>query len=131
MRSERRKISTIFTEFVCGHIQIFVLVCALLISGIGTVLYNSNDHEVTLVVTDKERIHSNSKKDYYLIYGTDDTGETTVLKISDLLIKGKFNSSDLYQQLEEGKTYTVSVSGHRIRIFSEYPNINKILITAD
>ena len=48
-------------------------------------------------------------------------------KITDLFFKFKFNSTDIYNELEIGKTYKVKISGFRIKIFSEYPNINKII----
>ena len=48
-------------------------------------------------------------------------------EISDLLFKGKFNSTDLYNQLEVGKTYKVKTTGKRIHFLSMYKNINEIL----
>ena len=47
-------------------------------------------------------------------------------KIDDLLLLGKFNSTDLYAKLEVGKAYRIETTGYRIRFLSEYPNINKI-----
>lgn len=43
------------------------------------------------------------------------------------MFKGKFNSTDIYNALEIGKTYKVETSGKRIHFFSMYPNINKII----
>jgi len=43
-----------------------------------------------------------------------------------LFFKGKFNSTDLYNQLEPDKKYKIETTGNRIQFFSLYPNINKI-----
>lgn len=47
-------------------------------------------------------------------------------KITDLFFKFKFNSTDLYNELEIGKTYKVKISRFRIKLLSEYPNINEV-----
>lgn len=47
-------------------------------------------------------------------------------KITDLFFKFKFDSTDLYNELEKGYTYKIKISGTRIKILSEYPNINEI-----
>ena len=52
-------------------------------------------------------------------------------KITDLFFKFKFNSTDIYNELEIGKIYKVKISGFRIKIISEYPNINKIIETKE
>ena len=98
-----------------------------LIACIGSIiLFNFNDHTVTVTVTDKERIAQNNDS-RYLIYTTmKDTGETLVLENTDNLLRLKFNSSDLYAELEEGKTYDVTVVCIRLGIFSWYENIIRI-----
>ena len=107
---------------------VFALVALLaLIACIGSIiLFNFNDHTVTVTVTDKERIVQNNDS-RYLIYTTmEDTGETLVLENTDNLLRLKFNSSDLYAELEEGKTYDVTVVGIRVGIFSWYENILEV-----
>lgn len=47
--------------------------------------------------------------------------------IEDLIFKGKFNSTDLYNKLEIGNKYKIKTTGRRIHFLSMYPNINKIL----
>ena len=54
------------------------------------------------------------------------TEEGEVYKITDLLFKGKFNSSDIYNELDIGKKYKVEITGVRIPIFSMYKNLNKV-----
>lgn len=48
-------------------------------------------------------------------------------KVTDLFFKFKFNSTDIYNNLDIGKTYKVKISGFRIPFLSEYQNINKIV----
>lgn len=79
-----------------------------------------NEETVTITVKDKERVvDRDGEEARYLIWS--DTGET--FENVDTLIKGKFNSSDLYGQLERGKTYDCIVHGWRNGFFSMYRNI--------
>lgn len=87
----------------------------------------SNDHTYTVTITDKERVttqvaegQTDSK---YLIYGEDKNGKTYVFEDTDTLFRGKFNSSDVYGALKEGKTYELTVIGFRVHIFNWYENI--------
>lgn len=87
----------------------------------------SNDHTYTVTITDKERVTTQSAKDNidskYLIYGEDENGKTYVFEDTDTLFRGKFNSSDVYGALKEGKTYELTVIGFRVHIFNWYENI--------
>ena len=117
-----------FCTIVMRKKIVFALVALLaLIACIGCIiLFNFNDHTVTVTVTDKERIVQNNDS-RYLIYTTmEDTEETLVLENTDNLLRWKFDSSDLYAELEEGKTYDVTVVGIRLGIFSWYENIIRI-----
>ena len=84
-------------------------------------IYRSTVEERTFTVKDKERIVK-SESSYYLVW----TEEGEVYKNDDSIAFLKFNSSDIYGQLEIGKTYTAKVAGWRIRILSMYENIIKI-----
>lgn len=57
----------------------------------------------------------------YLVFTNNEVFENT-----DSFLFMKFNSSDLQNQLEPGKDYTVLVAGWRIPLFSTYRNIIKI-----
>lgn len=46
-----------------------------------------------------------------------------VFEDSDSLLYGKFNSSDFFNNMQVGKTYTFQVIGWRIPFASDYPNI--------
>lgn len=80
-----------------------------------------NNQEKVITVTDKY-IKRNGKTDIYLVVDED----KNTYKITDLFFKFKFNSTDLYNELEKGQTYNIKTSGFRVKILSQYPNINKI-----
>lgn len=111
-----------------GAIEIvFSIIVVIIILGIiGVAIYFETveyQNEETIEITVKDKyIKRNGDTDLYLV--ATEEGET--YKISDLLFKGKFNSTDLYNQLEIGKTYKVEITGVRIQFFSMYKNINKI-----
>lgn len=77
------------------------------------------DHECIATVTDKER-HEDG---YYLIFGTDLKGNTIVLKNGDTVLRGKYDSSNMYQKIEENKTYKFHLNGYRSEFWSLYENI--------
>lgn len=111
-----------------GNIEIIVGVIfgTIILGLIGLAIYFSTieyQHEETIGITVKDKyIKRSSDDDIYLVVG--DNGET--YKIEDLLFKGKFNSTDLYNQLEIGNKYKITVTGLRLQYFSMYKNINKI-----
>ena len=80
-----------------------------------------NNQEIEITVNDKY-IKRSGETDIYLVV---DENKNTY-KITDLFFKFKFNSTDIYNELEIGKTYKVKTSGFRIKVLSEYPNINKV-----
>ena len=77
-------------------IALIIVVC-LIVVGISscTACTSFNDHTYTVKVTDKERIQ-NAKGSYYLIYGFDESGNSKVFQNTDTLLRGKFNSSNIY-----------------------------------
>jgi hypothetical protein len=46
-----------------------------------------------------------------------------VFKDTDAFWFGKFSSSDLFNQLADGRTYRCEVAGRRVHITSSYPNL--------
>ena len=82
----------------------------------------SNRREIVATVTDKDVKNSNGESKYLVFTKTSD-GETAVFEITDALFAGRFNSSDLYAEIEIGKTYKFDVGGTRNELFSWYPNI--------
>jgi hypothetical protein len=99
---------------------ILMIVLAVIIL-IGYISLSFNDHTYIIEVTDKERVnYSDGGK--YLIYGTCND-DTIVLENTDALLRGKFNSSNIYAEIEVGKEYEVTVVGWRIPFLSTYENI--------
>ena len=80
---------------------------------------------VVSTVTDKN-VKRYSNGDQYMIYTIDDEGRSHVFKDTDYLPLLKFNSSDIYAEIQIGETYKFSVRGIRIPILSSYQNIYKI-----
>lgn len=84
----------------------------------GSAVYQyGNVHNVTFKVNDKVS-HQSGNSSTYLIYT--DKG---VYSDSDSVLHGKFNSSDVYGQLQRGHTYDCKVHGHRVHVMSWYENI--------
>lgn len=110
-----------------GDKFIVIVYTLILILGLGFMfsfvgIEYSNNQVIEITIKDKY-IKSGSKSGKYLVV---DTNNNTY-QITDLMFKGKFNSTDIYNSLEIGKTYKVETSGKRIHIFSWYQNINKII----
>lgn len=73
----------------------------------------------TFTVNKSERI-AEGKGGRYLIFTNKGVYENT-----DSLLNGKFNSSDVYAQIEKDKKYECDVIGWRFPFLSWYPNIIK------
>ena len=76
---------------------------------------------IRATVTDKG-IKRINESDIYLIYTKTDEG-TEVFQITDSILAGRFNSADVYADIEIGKTYDFGVRGDRNGFLSWYPNI--------
>ncbi|WP_097005269.1 hypothetical protein [Lacrimispora amygdalina] len=83
---------------------------------------NLSPRTETATITDKG-IKNSKSESRYLIYAKNPNNETRVYEISDSLFKGRFNSSDIYAEIEVGKTYELTVRGKRVPFLSWYPNI--------
>lgn len=77
---------------------------------------------IEITVKDKYIKKSGSETDKYLVVDT----EGNTYQITDLTFLGKWNSTDLYNELDVGKTYKIETSGIRNGFLSMYPNINKV-----
>lgn len=81
--------------------------------------FETNHHFITLTVNKSERVvDQDGKGSRYLIFT--DKG---VFENSDSLLNNKWNSSDLYNDIKVGKTYTCDLVGFRNGFFSTYENI--------
>lgn len=113
-----------------NHIReiIYLIIIAVIILipiGITIGQYTDNE-EIEITVKDKYIKNGKDNGKYLVVDEEDNTYE-----ITDMLFKGKFNSTDIYNRLEIGKTYKVKISGHRIRFLSMYQNINEIIEEGD
>lgn len=87
-----------------------------------TIAQYMGETEVTITVEDKY-IKRDGNHDRYMV----STQEGETFKITDLLLKGKYNSADIYSKLKVGSTYVVKVTGVRWQFWSEFRNINEII----
>lgn len=99
------------------------LVVTIIVGAIGFGFYRSwGTHRTeTVTVNKSERITSTCGESVcskYLVYTAQGVYENT-----DDLLNWKFNSSDLYNQLQEGNAYSCDVVGWRNGLFSWYPNL--------
>lgn len=79
--------------------------------------------EKNITVTVKEKwVKQQDKTAYYLF--SDMNGN--VYKLDDDFWYGKWNSSDQYAMIHEGKTYNMKTCGWRTHWLSEYPNVINI-----
>lgn len=102
-------------------IALVIIIVGAIVLKVATIGY-SNKEVIAIEVKDKY-IKRDNKSDIYMIVDTDNN----TYQISDLFWIGKFNSTDLYNELEIGQTYLVEITGVRNQFLSWYPNINKIL----
>lgn len=108
--------------FITGGIVIIIL--ALIVGGFWWCWKTTYGNQKTIEITVKDKYikRSGSEYDKYLVVDTD--GNT--YEITDLTWLGKWNSTDLYNQLEINNKYKIETSGIRNGFLSLYPNINKI-----
>lgn len=81
--------------------------------------YTTQKH-VIFTVEKMERV-SYGESSRYLIFTKNETFEN-----KDSIAFFKFNSSDIYNQMNEGETYRAKVAGARIPFFSRHRNIIEI-----
>ena len=120
LKNEKGYIENI-VGFIVGAIIIGIIVGAVYWSW--KVEYG-NTQTIEIILKDKyiKRSGNSSTNDKYLIVDT----ENNTYQITDLTFLGKWNSTDLYNELEIGKQYKITTSGIRNQYLSMYPNINKI-----
>lgn len=102
-------------------IALVIIIVGAIVFKVATIGY-SNKEVIAIEVKDKY-IKRDNKSDIYIIVDTDNN----TYQISDLFWIGKFNSTDLYNELEIGQAYFIEITGIRNQFLSWYPNINKIL----
>lgn len=110
-------------------IEVIVIIAIVLVVAlaIGTPFIERAIAEdtVTVTVTDKN-IKRYDESDKYLIYTNNGTYE-----ITDTIAYWRWDSSDLYGEIEIGETYEMKVCGFRIPFFSMYENIIEVEKTSN
>lgn len=107
---------------------IFFVIVVIIVVGIGlascsqTFNQGLERREEIGTVTDKG-IKRSGNDDKYLVYTKDENGNSQVFEVTDNILAGRFNSSDVYAEIEIGKTYEFTVGGSRNQFMSWYPNI--------
>lgn len=81
----------------------------------------NNLNYTTIKVKNKERTCYSDRNCKYLIYTENEVFENT-----DSWMDQKYNSADIYNQLDSGKTCYVKVRGKRVVYFSWFRNIVEI-----
>lgn len=101
---------------------IFVAIIGVIVAAIFVypILYWSSQEAITIQVTDRER----EAKDSGSRYIVHTPGE--VFECADSWLYFKFNSSDVYSELQRGGKYRVLVAGWRIPLLSWYRNIIEV-----
>ncbi len=102
-------------------IALVIIIVGAIVLKVATIGY-SNKEIIAIEVKDKY-IKRDNKSDVYMVVDTDNN----TYQITDLFFIGKFNSTDLYNELEIGQAYLVEITGVRNQFLSWYPNINNIL----
>ncbi|MEC3606683.1 hypothetical protein P9126_06685 [Bacillus glycinifermentans] len=100
----------------------FAVIALVVVAPLFTIASYNNENTYVIKVTDKEtKTSGDSSK--YLIFGEDEEGNAKVFENTDALFARKFNSSDLYTEIEVGRTYEFKTIGFRVPFMSMYENI--------
>lgn len=78
-----------------------------------------HEHDAVCTVTNMDRGMDSSGNSHYRVY----TKQCDTLADEDSLWFGKWNSSDLWGQIQVGRTYTFHVAGVRSGLLSSFANI--------
>jgi ssDNA-specific exonuclease RecJ len=98
--------------------MILLIIPILLLTGCSN---NNGSWEETVECTVQDKwVKRNDDEEKYLVSCDDE-----VYQITDNILYGKFNSSDIYAKLKIGKKYKLTVTGFRSGFLSSYKNINK------
>lgn len=81
------------------------------------------DRETYRITVQEKQVKRYNKSDTYLIFGVLPDGSKKVFENTDSILELKWDSSDIYAQLEEGKTYDIRTYGWRSPFLSWYENI--------
>lgn len=109
-----------FIKIIIIFLILIILPCFLI--AYPTIISYSNNEIIEIEIKEKYIKNNKGNGNYMIVDKNNNTYE-----ITDLFFKGKFNSTDLYNNLEIGKKYKIETTGKRIHFLSMYKNINKII----
>jgi hypothetical protein len=117
-----------FNDNAIGDIQIIIsaVFVLLVLASIGFGLYMETHHSIVYEkVTKTERVaNKDGNGARYLVWGVNDTlGSKETFEITDSAVNWRWNSSDLYGEINVGTTYKFDVVGYRWGYGSSYRNI--------
>lgn len=112
------KFNEIWSLIVIGFFIICLLGTIYRSCSVGT-----GEMEYTTVSVTDKNVKRKNDSDIYLVYTKKDDGTIEVFQITDSLLAGRFDSSDVYAAIEIGHKYKFGVRGDRTPLFSWYPNI--------
>lgn len=108
-------------KFAFGGFALLFVIFFVAIVGGGAVASTANEQTQTCTVEDKDRSTNQDGQSVYQVYT--DCG---VLRVEDHLIKGIFNSADIYGSIQIGETYDFTTVGYRVPVMSLFPTIIKV-----
>lgn len=106
------------SEKVQGCLALITVLLVIVLLFVKVVVYPLTTKSIVTGATIVKMERVGGDKGKYLVF-TDEE----VLQNTDCLVYWKFDSSDIYGELEVGKTYDFGVYGWRIPFFSMYKNI--------
>jgi hypothetical protein len=110
-------------HFGClGLTLVAVIVLGLLGWWFTSYEYGTEHHE-TFTVTRLDDQSNGSSGHKYLVFGRLPDGTARVYQDTDAIFHGKMNSSDLYAQLQVGRTYNCNLYGVRNHLLSGYQDL--------
>lgn len=114
----RPKCDPVEWVLMAGVAAIALLLAAMVVGFLGIAIadYQTHHHPTGCVVNGKDRAGKDSEMRVY----TDNCG---VFVVQDATWIGHFNSADVYNSIEVGKSYDFDTIGMRIPLVSDFPNI--------
>lgn len=103
-------------KFIAAIIGVALVVVGAI--GFGLAYYLNTSTQTACVVEDKDRTRSENGSDMRVY--TENCG---VLQVSDNLLKFHFDSSDVFNEIEVGKTYDFETFGYRVPVLSQFESI--------
>ena len=101
------------------------LAVLILVASVCTMAAMDATKQTQEITIDKMWTKSSPSDDKAQIYLVSDV-DSNVYCVKDTMVFWKFDASDRWAKLDEGKTYSVTTVGWRVRFASMYPNIIEI-----